>query len=250
MAVTFFDSWMNYQNNVMYRGITAPRSSDYKMILTNGGNINKASSVLDIARAMVEPNNGYEEAVFQPTVDATFDTTQNRSEVQIITVNFTALDAPIQYDRVVLIADRPHSVANGLKKKGSRTVQTIDATANKLVFPVAVPLDVPASENVVILPQASGTVPPELLVSGNTAMFSVRSSPTDTAAERSLQLNAPGTSTLVDFAAGVNPIRVVYATGKPVAFESYGAKTIEAGKSVSIVIAINLGGSTVDVDAA
>jgi hypothetical protein len=44
--------------------------------------------------------------------------------------------------------------------------------------------------------------------------------------------------------------RVVYASGKPVAFESYGAKTIEAGKSVSIVIAINLGGSLVDVDSA
>ena len=140
-------------------------------------------------------------------------------------------------------------MANGLRKKGSRTVQTIDATNNKLVFPVAIPLDVPASDNVMILPQAGGTVPPELLVSGNTAIFPVRSI-TDTATERSLQLNAPGTYNLIDFAAGTNPIRVVYASGKPVAFESYGAKTIEAGKSVSIVIAINLGGSLVDVDSA
>jgi hypothetical protein len=248
MAMTMFDSWFNHMQNVLYRGVSSPRATDLRVVLCNGA-IAKNSTMLEVMRQLVEPNPSYEDATYQPTVDATFDQVQNRSETAPVTLTFTAQVNPIVFNTVVLMADRGHSNVLGVRKRGSRTVQTIDATANKLMFEPTVPLDLPNNTPVVVAPLAGGVVPAQLLASGNPQILHAYSQ-VDSAAEKSIQLVTPGSYTPIDFNLGTSPIRVINADGKLVAFETFPTRTIEAGRSISIVVNINLGGAQADVEAA
>lgn len=101
MAWTPFDSFLARPLECYLNSASAPATNSFYLILTLGGTITDASSLSTVLAQEVS-GNGYARANYDPATGS-YDSGQSRYEMPIVTVNFTATTAAIQFDKAVLI---------------------------------------------------------------------------------------------------------------------------------------------------
>lgn len=241
---TIFSAAATYDHDILNNGVATYNASQHQVILTNASTFTRTASLLAVIQEMLTDANGYTEQNWNPGA-ASWDAIQNRSEMSSnVAWSFTGT---VTFDRYVLLSDRPFVENLGIRKKGSRVVDTIDAAGNKLTFGLTDPIDLPADTPVTVTADAGGTVPAELLDGGNPRLLYVRN-PVDTVSERSIQLALTAGGSPIDFGSGTGPIRVRYAGGKLRWYGVFDTPQTVAG-SFTIVLPDNYGDGNADVNA-
>lgn len=221
-----------------YRGAT-PLDVDSKYILlTNGTVLTDNSSMLAIVVAELAQANGYQRVAYGPGAGS-YDSGQSRQELPGTNAPFTADGGALQYDTAVIIS--------GAGATANKLVTTINDASNRLEFnsdPGLVDGD-----KVVITADIGGSVPGELLDSGNPRLLFVVGSGNSEGLWW-IQLATTEGGTAIVFSAGLTPIRVRYANGRFDWLSFYDSTTIADGTTDTLQIALNWGSGTADVDAA
>ena len=233
MAFTHFPSAIVDAQNAYYSGLTGAY-----LILTSSSDYDAtpATTMASVINREVAQANGYQRIALSYST-AVWDAAQLRSEAPQISISQTAAGGIIQFDRMALI--------KGASATASRSVLTFDATANKINFALATAHGLVATDKVMVTADATGTVPSELPLQ---LLFVVN--PIDTPSERSIQLSLTSGGSAIDFSAGTLPIRVRYANGSLVGFETFSSTTtIASGGTQPITLNLNWGTGTSDVNA-
>lgn len=119
---THFDSWIQYESEVLDLGISAaPTVSQYRFLLTNGATITRTMSKAEIASYELLPLNGYTRKTYNPG-SGVWDAAQLRYELATVTANVTASGAALQWSAIVLWSNSPTDSA-------ALTISAVD-TAN------------------------------------------------------------------------------------------------------------------------
>jgi hypothetical protein len=123
---TFFNSWIEYRGNVIYRGVTAPDPSKFQVILVDNV-VDRTTTLADIISDEVLPINGYERInlVFG---EGTYSTPNQRLEYPDINIAFAADSGTIQFRSLVILAD-----ASPVASK-SFTNANVNATSNTITI--------------------------------------------------------------------------------------------------------------------
>ena len=233
MTFTHFPSAIVDAQNAYYSGLTGAY-----LILTSSSDYDATPSttMASVINRETPQTNGYQRIAFSPPT-AVWNTVKLRSEAAQVSITQTAAGGIIQFDRMALI--------KGASATASRSVLLIDATAHKLNFVLATPHGLLANDRVMVTADATGTVSPELPLQ---ILYVVN--PIDTTSERSIQLSLTSGGTAIAFSAGTLPIRVRYANGSLVGFETFSATTTVAnGGTQPITLNLNWGTGTSDVNA-
>lgn len=180
--------------------------------------------------------NGYQRVAFAPPT-AVWNAVKLRSESAQVSITQTAAGGIIQFDRMALI--------KGASATASRSVLSIDTTANKLNFALTTAHGLIATDKVMVTADVTGVVPSSLPLQ---ILFVIN--PIDTTSERSIQLSLTSGGSAIALSAGILPIRVRYANGSLVGFETFNATTTVAnGGSQPITLNLNWGTGLSDVNA-
>lgn len=244
-----FNSAKTYEQDMRLKAGPQYNASQWMLILTNASTYTATSTMLDVIQQQC-PCVGTTGYVEQPLTwsTSTYDAIQNRAESSA-SATFSPTGTGVPFDRFVIVADRPYVEALGIRKLGNRLVDSINTTTNRLHFPLANAIDLPANTLVTVTADPGGTVPPELLNAGNPQLLYVVN-PVDTGSERSIQLSLTSGGAAIDFSAGTLPIRVRYAGGRLVEYDSTGPVTINDGMSYSVTVNDSYADGSASVDVA
>ena len=233
MTFTHFPSAIVDAQNAYYSGLTGAY-----LILTSASDYDATPSttMASVINRETPQTNGYQRVAFSsPT--AVWNTVKLRSEAPQVSITQTAAGGIIQFDRMALI--------KGASATASRSVTSIDTTANKLNFALTTAHGLIATDKVMVTADATGVVPSSLPLQ---ILFVIN--PIDTTSERSIQLSLTSGGSAIALSAGILPIRVRYANGSLVGFETFSATTTVAnGGTQPITLNLNWGTGTSDVNA-
>lgn len=212
-------------------------SSNKRVILVNSGSLTDASTMLDVIRYECA-GNGYTRYSLSPSTGS-YDASQDRYELPAVDATFTASGGSITYDTAAIIS--------GASSTASKTVNTINATDNRLEFSSAHGLS--NGDLVVVTADGGGTVPSELLNGGAPRLLYVVGS-SDSGGNYWIQCSLTNGGSAIDFTGGSGTIRVRYANGKFDLFDPQGSTTIADGSTKIIRCLLNFGDGSADVNAA
>jgi hypothetical protein len=106
MATGFFtNDWITQKAKILYRGATPPSSTKFRLALANTATLTRASSLADFIANELLPTNGYARALIDFGGDGIYDTTDQRHEMPVPSIGFTASGGSLQWQTVFLIAD-------------------------------------------------------------------------------------------------------------------------------------------------
>jgi hypothetical protein len=237
MAITLFRSGIQSVTDLFFRGVgLAP--SNFRVWLCNGSSFTDASDMLAVVQQVAAQQFGAGPKALSLSAPS-WDAGQTRLEYPQVTCTWTASGGQIPYDRYVIVANANATNCN-------REVLAIDDSANKLTFDLATAHGLVADDVVVVTADVGGTVPSALLNAGQPRLLYVRN-PVDTGSERSIQLALTAGGSPIDFGAGTGPIRVRYANGSIVAFDSISGGPIADGGTLNVNINLNFGNSGVNL---
>lgn len=224
---------LNTREATAYANTTTISTGTKRIILTNGGSFTKTSTILDFIVAELLQQYGYTRQTYAPTV-GTYDAGNYRQPLNAVDLSYPASGGDIVYTGLAILS-------NG-SATANRSVSSADATANKLNFDLATAHGLAANDKVVVTARSGGTVPAELLNSGNPQILYVKS-PVDTGSERSIQLSLTPGGAAIDFSAATLPIDVRYANGNIDYWEPFDGSTvtIAANDIRTIRVRLNFG---------
>ncbi|MBL1176806.1 hypothetical protein [Pantanalinema sp. GBBB05] len=221
-----------------YRGATPLDVDNKYVLLTNGTVLTDNSSMLAIVTAELAQANGYQRVAYSPSASS-YDSGQSRQELPGTNAAFNASGGALQYDTAIVISSAS-ATANKL-------VTTINDASDRLEFDSDPGLV--DGDKVVITADIGGSVPSELLDSGNPRLLFVVGSG-NSGGTWWIQLALTEGGTAIVFSGGSTPIRVRYANGRFDWLNIYGSTTIADGTTDTLQIALNWGSGTADVNAA
>lgn len=102
---TFFDSYLAYQQEVMYNGATAPNPANFFLILCITSTWGRTDNKTTVIGTEVAASLGYARAAYNPGTAVYDSGADQRSELPLVTPSFAATGGTIQWDAVVLIRD-------------------------------------------------------------------------------------------------------------------------------------------------
>ena len=233
MAFTHFPSAIVDAQNAYYSGLTGAY-----LILTSASDYDATTTttMASVINRETPQTNGYQRVAFAPPT-AVWNAVKLRSESAQVSITQTAAGGIIQFDRMALI--------KGASATASRSVLSIDTTANKLNFALTTAHGLIATDKVMVTADVTGVVPSSLPLQ---ILFVIN--PIDTTSERSIQLSLTSGGSAIALSAGILPIRVRYANGSLVGFETFNATTtVASGGSQPITLNLNWGTGLSDVNA-
>lgn len=231
MVLTFFRSSIQTVTEAYFRASGSAPSS-FAIWLTNSSTYDASSVMLAVVQQVIKQEYGANPKAVVFDAPA-WDAGQSRLEYPQEVANYSASGGQIAYDRFVVVANANATWTN-------REVLTIDDSANKLHFSLADAHGLVANDKVVVTADAGGTVPAALLNSGQPQILYVRN-PVDTGSERSIQLSLTSGGSPIDFGSGTGPIRVRYANGELVAYESITGSPVADGGTLNVAVNLNFG---------
>jgi hypothetical protein len=101
----FTNAWISQSAKILFRGGTPPDTSKFRLCLANTATLSRSSSLADFIASELLPNNGYARATASFGDDGSYDTTDQRHELPIISASFTASGGSLQFQTAFLIAD-------------------------------------------------------------------------------------------------------------------------------------------------
>jgi len=233
VAFTHFPSAIVDAQNAYYSGLTGAY-----LILTSASDYDATptTTMASVINRETPQTNGYQRVAFVPPT-AVWNAVKLRSEAGQVSITQTAAGGIIQFDRMALI--------KGASATASRSVLSIDTTANKLNFALTTAHGLIATDKVMVTADPTGVVPSSLPLQ---ILFVIN--PIDTTSERSIQLSLTSGGSAIALSSGILPIRVRYANGSLVGFETFNATTtVASGGSQPITLNLNWGTGTSDVNA-
>ena len=233
MAFTHFPSAIVDAQNAYYSGLTGAY-----LILTSASDYDATptTTMASVINRETPQTNGYQRVAFVPPT-AVWNAVKLRSEAGQVSITQTAAGGIIQFDRMALI--------KGASATASRSVLSIDTTANKLNFALTTAHGLIATDKVMVTADPTGVVPSSLPLQ---ILFVIN--PIDTTSERSIQLSLTSGGSAIALSSGILPIRVRYANGSLVGFETFNATTtVASGGSQPITLNLNWGTGLSDVNA-
>lgn len=154
---TFFNSWIEYASDAVYRGEAPPDETKFYLILLDSTPITRTSTIAEIITAEVLTDTGYarENVVFEA---GTYSTPNQRLEYPPLTASFITSGGSIQWQSAVILADASAIASSSFTASNVNAVTdviTINAHGNingdKLIF-------VPAALATLPSPLAEGTL--------------------------------------------------------------------------------------------
>jgi hypothetical protein len=124
----FTNLWISQSAKILFRGSTPPDSTKFRLALANTATLGRTSSLADFISNELLPTNNYARAVANFSSDGSYDTTDQRHELPIISASFAATGGSLQFQTAFLIAD---STAVSSK---SFTNSNVNATSDRITI--------------------------------------------------------------------------------------------------------------------
>ena len=125
----FTNTWVTQSAKILFRGVTPPDASKFRLALANTATVSRSSSLADFITSELLPNFGYSRAIANFGSDGIYDTTDQRHELPIISASFAATGGSLQFQTAFLIAD---STAVSSK---SFTNTNVNPTSDRITIP-------------------------------------------------------------------------------------------------------------------
>jgi hypothetical protein len=101
----FTNLWISQSAKILFRGSTPPNTTKFRLALANTATLGRTSSLADFISNELLPTNNYARAAATFSGDGSYDTTDQRHELPIISASFAALGGSLQFQTAFLIAD-------------------------------------------------------------------------------------------------------------------------------------------------
>ena len=116
MTVNYFDSFISYSGDVVFRGVTPPSNVDFYAILC-ANEVLRTENIATVVGSELAAVDGYARQNISISVGTYYGTDQ-RHEYPVVTVTFTATTGDLTFSSFVILAD---------------AVSTVGSTGGKLV---------------------------------------------------------------------------------------------------------------------